>query len=319
MSARVIEGDCLSVMAEIPAASIDACVTDPPYGLEFMGKAWDHGVPGEPYWQEVLRVLKPGGYLLAFGGTRTYHRLACAIEDSGFQIRDCLIWLYGSGFPKGKGCLKPGWEPIVLARKPGPSPWLNVDGCRIQGVRQQHAPFIRPDLRGARYCAADSTIVQADVVPDGRWPANVVLDEEAAALLDAQSGERATSGNVNPTNQPLGYRGSKGRQAITINYRDRGGASRYFYCAKASPSERGAFNDHPTVKPLALMRWLVRLVTPVGGTVLDPFCGSGSTLLAAQREGFDCIGIDADPHAVEITRRRLADAAGPLFAEEAVS
>jgi DNA modification methylase len=131
VTVRLLEGDALVRLAETEAASIDACVTDPPYGLGFMGRMWDHGIPGVPYWTEVLRVLKPGSHLVAFGGTRTYHRLTCAAEDAGFEIRDCLMWLYGSGFPKGKGCLKPGWEPIVLARKPAPAPWLNVDGCRI--------------------------------------------------------------------------------------------------------------------------------------------------------------------------------------------
>jgi DNA modification methylase len=370
---RILEGDALLRMADLPAAGIDACVTDPPYGLKFMGRTWDHGVPGKPYWSEVLRVLKPGGWLVAFGGTRTYHRLTCAIEDAGFDIRDCLMWLYGSGFPKGKGCLKPGWEPIVLARKPGPRPTLQIDACRVEAVTGDYAHHGN-DL-GRRDDEASWRFQKRKVEPHsaGRWPTNVVLSHEdgcreigtveipshggsvrtdslgrmnddawqpkahqiirpsstvgawecvsecAVRLLDADAGVSRSSGLYRATDH-----GANGNQRVTdfggrgvpaTMYADHGGPSRYFYCAKASPSERGAFNDHPTVKPLALMRWLVRLVTPQGGTVLDPFCGSGSTLLAAAREGFDAIGIDADPHAVEIATRRLREDAGPLLAD----
>jgi DNA modification methylase len=128
----VIQGDCLEVMPTLPADSVDAIITDPPYGLSFMGKHWDHGVPGVEFWKAAIRVAKPGSYLLAFGGTRTYHRLACAIEDAGFEIQDCLSWLYGSGFPKHKSKLKPAWEPIIMARKPAPkATLLNIDACRI--------------------------------------------------------------------------------------------------------------------------------------------------------------------------------------------
>lgn len=129
---RAFEGDCLEVLKTLPEGEAHHCVTDPPYGISFMGRGWDHGVPGAPYWEAVLRVLQPGGYLLAMGSPRTYHRLTCAVEDAGFEIRDCLMWVYGSGFPKGKGCLKPAWEPILLARKSGPYVLpLGVDGCRV--------------------------------------------------------------------------------------------------------------------------------------------------------------------------------------------
>src|SRR5271165_1061567 len=127
----IIHGDCLLKMQEMDDESISAIVTDPPYGLKFMGKDWDHGIPGIPYWKEAFRICKPGSFMMAFGGTRTFHRLTCSIEDAGWEIRDCVMWLYGSGFPKGKGCLKPAWEPIILARKKGPNPQLNIDECRI--------------------------------------------------------------------------------------------------------------------------------------------------------------------------------------------
>lgn len=299
---RILEGDALAMLATLEPGSIDACVTDPPYGLKFMGKAWDHGVPGVLYWAAVRHVLKPGAHLLAFGGTRTYHRLTCAIEDAGFEIRDCLSWMYGSGFPKGKGCLKPGWEPIILARKPGPSPWLNVDGCRIgtDVLKSRKSGFSDSPVLGS---GSPGFIYEG---AEGRWPANVCLDEEAASILDLQTGT-LTSG-ANPTRRSSAvfkntYGEFAGQEECTpIRGSDSGGASRFFYVAKASTAERGPFNSHPCVKPLALMSRLVKLVTPTGGTVLDPFMGSGSTLIAADRLGLDCIGIDNDPHSVEIAR-----------------
>lgn len=287
----------------------------------FMGKEWDGGKVAYDVaiWREVYQVLKPGAHVVAFGSPRTFHRLMCAIEDAGFELRDTLSWMFGSGFPKGKGQLKPAWEPIVLARKPGPSPWLNVDGCRISagdGVpkfvqkSQMHVNAYGDGLHGSQRTGEIDTAT-------GRWPANVVLDEEAAALLDEQSGE-LTSGTFNGNRTADKFRTTYGAFAGARSERgyqsNSGGASRFFYCAKASPSERRPYNDHPTVKPLALMEWLVRLVTPTGGTVLDPFCGSGSTLIAADREGLDAIGIDNDPYAVEIATRRLHEDGG-MFAD----
>jgi hypothetical protein len=564
MSVRLLTGDSLDMLATLEAGSIGAAVTDPPYGLKFMGKAWDHGVPGVPYWQAVHRVLKPGAWLLAFGGTRTYHRLTCAIEDAGFEIRDCLMWLYGSGFPKGKGCLKPGWEPIVLARKPGPL-WLNVDGCRLEGIKEIPGGKPRRAQQGAAYgeLGNDPGTGSGWNPNVGRWPANVVLSHEpecrevgtkqvktsinakfqpiktsrghtggsfgnetarkpdghersqrlspqyadadgtetvtdfecveacAVRMLDAQSGERKSGGRVHQSGEAFGggWRSAEGRPDGTrvlgsLHAPDSGGASRFFatfpsesrldssehvcdnqawentdrsqstpaesatqpprdttdstsgirspraagkcsctttsgnrpmdpsqtattsttrtttsrttdsttsslsipsptsactagascetasggspvasaassslwtpstgtypprgghstddvvraisaeslpinehgvtrflYCPKASRSERREYNSHPTVKPLALMDWLVRLVTPAGETGIDPFCGSGSTLLAWDRLGFDCVGIDADPHAIEITQRRLQADAG-IFAQVVAS
>lgn len=327
---RIIHGDCREVMATLPECSVSAIVSDPPYGLSFMGKGWDHGVPGVEFWAEALRVVKPGGMLLAFGGTRTYHRLACAIEDAGWEIRDCLSWLYGSGFPKSNNfgrevnsfvgygtALKPAWEPIILAMKPLDGTFvanaaahgvagLNIDGGRIEAAdgvpcfthRREDAANTYGDGRtGSNRTGETST--------KGRWPANVCLDEEAAAMLDEQSE----------------------------------GASRFFYCAKASRSERNAgldhlpakwaptmnggiggkphdediatpkHNPHPTVKPVALMRWLVRLVKmPEGTVILDPFMGSGTTGVACALEGVDFIGIEREAEYVEIAEARTAHA-----------
>lgn len=359
--ARIITGDCVEAMAAMDEASVDAIVTDPPYGLGFMGKEWDGLPPGDEFAAQALRVLRPGGHLLAFGGTRTYHRLACALEDAGFEIRDCLVWLYGSGFPKslnlngdrqGWGtALKPAHEPIVLARKPldgtvaanvqaHGTGALNVDGCRIAG-----------DMSGANYGGRQaSSIGYGGTEPDGfatqahesgRWPANVLLDPEAAAMLDEQSGERQAGARPKDNNVGFGnvYTEGSGRAGVHRDERielDTGGASRFFYCAKASRAEReaglreaglreavaGAMsgpetrpdrptnhplrrNHHPTVKPIDLMRWLVRLVTPPGGTVLDPFTGSGTTAIAAHLEGFSFIGIEREAEYAEIARARI--------------
>jgi len=478
-------GDCRDVMATLPAESVDAIVCDPPYGLSFMGKGWDHGVPGVDFWVEALRVLKPGGHLIAFGGTRTYHRLAVAIEDAGFEVRDCLMWLYGSGFPKsldvskamdkqngeqrrarflrftewmrstgitakqineitdsfmgshyltdreqpavpteemfsklrphlptvpddieelvrmrtveaenfkarkvvsekrvdmfgeydvekkktagmGSGktfgmlqsegenikaqkilsitapstdlakqwhgwgtALKPAYEPAILARKPlrgtvadNVAQWgvggLNIDGCRVpsdDGFEKAWDKPVHTNIAngGGAYGTGESSKrgtravdISANKPTGGRWPSNVILDEEAAAALDEQSG----------------------------------GASRFFYTAKPSRSEREAglgwkkwerraglagadkdgeldpvserwrtapaANVHPTVKPIALMRYMIRLVAPRGAVVLDPFMGSGSTGCAAMVEGMQFVGIDITPEYVDIARRRLA-------------
>jgi site-specific DNA-methyltransferase (adenine-specific) len=363
---------------------------------------------------EAYRILKPGAHLLAFGGTRTYHRLACAVEDAGFEIRDSLLWLYGSGFPKSldvskaidkaagaerevvgswkpqgtarlvggsnpdfiftdpedaelKGelpitapatpeaqqwqgwgtALKPSHEPIVVARKPlsgtvaanvlaHGTGALNIDGCRIEGDGYSYPDgpggntfTVAGDPDGSRNQAVESH-------PAGRWPPNVILSPESAAELDEQSGEtRSTDraafvGNDYARNGATDFRGDQG-----TGYGDTGGASRFFYCAKASRAERnaglGGFeerakpvqvqqsngrqlagqaesmatrNPHPTVKPLALMRWLVRLVTPPGGTVLDPFTGSGTTGAAAALEGFDFIGIEREAEYAAIAEAR---------------
>jgi site-specific DNA-methyltransferase (adenine-specific) len=477
VSWRVIEGDCIEVMAELEEASVDAVVTDPPYGLEFMGKEWDrlagdwrtdegrgeHAiVTGRPSgkrgfdrhpptpryhagrtaqaWHAAwataaLRVLKPGGHLLSFGGTRTYHRLACALEDAGFEIRDCLAWLYGSGFPKsldvskaidkaagaerevigfdaskarpnkenfakrtdrqpevgaaegwkdngatitapatpdaerwqGWGtALKPAFEPIVLARKPlsgtvaenvlqHGTGALNVDGTRIGTTKDVPASPRRAPQGPAYGELGNDPGDGGGFDPDlGRWPANVILDPEAAAMLDEQSGERG-GGFAGPGSNGIGpgpvYGSTRESRGFTGGFNDSGGASRFFYTAKTSRAERelgireylpdkdeapllwssgeqspGTFqaegtnraarNHLPTVKPVDLMQWLCRLVTPPGGLVLDPFVGSGSTGIAALREGFEFIGIEREPEYVAIARVRIVGDA-PLFNAEA--
>jgi site-specific DNA-methyltransferase (adenine-specific) len=332
-------GDCLDVMRGMPDACVDAVVTDPPYGLAFMGKHWDHGVPGVAFWVEALRVAKPGAHILAFGGTRTFHRLACAIEDAGWQIKDCLSWLYGSGFPKHKTLLKPAWEPVVMAAKAG-ARVVNVDACRIgnESTRRPMGLLTSKGIPGGGFGAPERLgnrpIVGVSGSDSGRWPANVCLDEEAAAVLDAQSGMSVSRiGKPRASNAPgNGY----GMTHTGAEYADSGGASRFFYVAKASRSEREAGlreafsatmgagigerehrpdeprawvrNHHPTVKPVTLMRWLVRLVTPIGGTVLDPFMGSGTTGIACVREGRSFSGIEREESYFDIAQARIRHA-----------
>jgi len=402
----VLCGDVIDVLADYEDETFTACFCDPPYGLQFMGKRWDHGVPGVPYWAEVLRVLKPGAVLLAFGGTRTWHRLACAIEDAGFEIYDTLMWLHGSGFPKshdiskaidreagakrdiigayrvsgnaltptkvkggtygvaapnsppgnikitapatpdavtwhGYGTalkpavenvivarkpkapfLAPDWCPIFLARKPRTSTYaqtavehgtaaLNIDGCRIATddvVRSSHNVTI-----GGKGIYGGGIAATTGALPgQGRWPANLLLDEDAAAMLDEQSGE-----NV----------------------------SRFFYCAKAARRERDAglegmekkglaghnkwtdvdyrkgngeitnaphANYHPTVKPIALCEYLARLILPPEAyrdeaTLLVPFAGSGSEMIGAWQAGWrNILGIELNDEYCQIARARLA-------------
>jgi site-specific DNA-methyltransferase (adenine-specific) len=427
-------GDCIEVMRQMPEASVDAIVTDPPYGLEFMGKGWDSfggnrnpgsksgsgdkGIlPGygrggsnadvvrfktrgahafqafsEAWAVEALRILKPGGHLLAFAGTRTYHRMASGVEDAGFEIRDCIAWMYGSGFPKsldvskaidkaagaereivgtGRGvsvssddnqhgginrgavgikqiavdvpitapstpeavawngwgtALKPAFEPIVVARKPligtvaanvleHGTGALNIDACRIaspDGVpmfSQKGNPAANgiygDGLNGSK------SLGQRDY-ESGRWPANIALDATAANILDEQSGEgtskRAPRGAGKSETATYGVWGLADDD--TRGHNDTGGASRFFYTAKASRHDRNAGgladNTHPTVKPTELMRWLIRLVTPPGGIILDPFGGSGSTGLAARAENTRCILIEREPEYLQIIRDRLS-------------
>ena len=335
-------GDNLDVMPTMAADSIDAIVTDPPYGLEFMGKGWDRGVPGTPFWEAMLRVAKPGAYLLAFGGTRTVHRQTCAIEDAGWLIRDVLCWVYSSGFPKSKASLKPAWEPIVLARKPGPLQPLGIDAARIGVEPRFNTPAGNTGSEPVPIMASRADYEGKDVV--GRWPANVVLTDPA---FDGEGWEDVVGGGKAPDSpapkprnhkaRPREIQTAKGaefaRTGIHQGYSDSGTYSRFFLVPKAARTDRepvlkgalataelrtmgngvgthapGAImreNVHPTVKPIDLMRHLVRLVTPLGGTVLDPFAGSGTTLLAADQEGFGWVGIEREAEYAAIIEARL--------------
>lgn len=373
----VVLGDNLEKLKALDENSIDAVVTDPPYGLKFMGKRWDADVPSVDFWKEVIRVLKPGGHLLSFGGTRTYHRMVVNIEDAGFEIRDQLQWIFGSGFPKshnigdGRGtALKPANEPIVLARKPlsestvakNVLKWgtgaLNIDASRISlqigetthgsGKSQSNNPNTAfGDMGEKRVGVPNIKSTQ------GRWPANLLLDEEAAQMLDEQSGVLKSGGGIltkaGVKDNPAGWQ--EVRNEGPIYTANSGGASRFFYVAKSSKAERnkglgeiklnaeieGAIlnrdqsenpntkgrkanpidcitqnkklhkdgNFHPTVKPIKLMEYLLKLITPPKGTILDPFMGSGSTGVAAKNLGFEFIGIEIDKEYFEIAQKRI--------------
>ena len=325
-------------MRGLADSSVDAVVCDPPYELGFMGKRWD--ASGVAYdvelWREALRVAKPGAHLLAFGGSRTYHRMTCAIEDAGWEVRDCIMWLYGSGFPKshngpwGGTALKPAHEPIVVARKPldgtvaaNVLAWgtgaLNVDGCRVGtedallgGANRRPITRERNDGWGMRNGGS-----YGREMPAGRWPANVIHDgsEEVVGLFpQTTSGKPMNRMHTDP-GRNVASGASKGGEYFHSGFGDSGSAARFFYCAKASKKDRGEGNIHATVKPTALMRWLVRLVTPPNGLVLDPFTGSGSTGKACALEGFRFVGIEQSAEYAEIARARIAAVNGGLFAE----
>jgi len=357
---QIICGDNMETLRTLPDACVDSCVTDPPYGLAFMGKRWDYDVPSVEVWQECLRVLKPGGHLLAFAGTRTQHRMAVRIEDAGFEIRDMIAWVYGSGFPKsldvskaidkaageerevvgsadvgpdmrsgnyenasgrmianitapateaakqwaGWGtALKPALEPITVARKPFPGTVaenvlqhgtgaLNVDGCRVafagdadeqeSKAKNQHAAFGSGPVK--RNVCSDHDAPRANYSAPGRFPANLIHDgsEEVVGLFPETAPAKMSDRGKGKGD--TGTYGVYGGDPGVRGHDDAGGsAARFFYCAKADASERRQ-SKHPTIKPVALMRYLVRLVTPPGGVVLDPFGGSGTTAEAARLE-----------------------------------
>jgi hypothetical protein len=404
-------------MSLLDECSVDAIVTDPPYGLSdhrpdevlaclsawvkgdvykvrskggFMGKSWDAWVPGPEVWREALRVLKPGGHLLCFAGTRSMDLMCMAVRLAGFELRDSIgfandgggaplaAWAYGTGFPKsldvskaidkaagaerectrpgtvarnGYGddwdtgdsstrprfdnaateaacqwqgwgtALKPAWEPIVVARKPlvgtvaanvlaHGTGALNIDGCRVPTA---------DNLNGGAYAkasvkdAADATSFAMGasagefVQPEGRWPANLIHDgnDEVLALFPQSGGQRGAVTGDEPSAKTLNAFGDFAGRTPSEPRNDTGSAARFFYCAKASKADREEGNDHPTVKPTDLMRYLCRLVTPPGGLVLDPFTGSGSTGKAAKLEGFRFIGFELSPEYAEIARRRI--------------
>lgn len=417
MNHEIINSNNIDALKKYPENYFDSIVTDPPYGLGkepnavelmkdwvekgyheisgsgFMGKEWDAFVPQPLFWKEVFRVLKPGGHILAFYGTRTYDWGVMAMRFAGFEVRDCIQWLYGSGFPKSHNiskaidkmygaerevvgtkasteetklwegwgsALKPANEPIVLARKPlekGLSiaenvlKWgvggINIDGCRI-GSEIRTMPIFSKDTKNDETTFNLNSNIQhhREETSQGRFPANIILDEEAAELLDEQSGI-LKSGDMNGEYNGFGYHEIYGKagKRDAISYGDRGGASRFFYVAKASKSERNRgldgfegkqmawsnqakaelkrgntefadktkmhnkvqerINFHPTVKPVKLMQYLVRLITPPNGKVLDPFCGSGTTGIACKLEGFEFVGIEQDTEYCNIAEARI--------------
>ncbi len=392
-------GDLFDVLPTLDEASIDACVTDPPYGIGFMGKEWDSFSPAQaakkqglrqldksPAWREgdrriinpnlkgrtvngaisssqidydrslegqrgfqdwtakwateVYRVLKPGAYLVVCGAPRSHHRMMCGLEDAGFVVRDCFAWLFGSGFPKNKNlgngrgtALKPAHEPIALAWKPfkgsitaNVEQWgtgaLNIDACRIgftsDGDKESWKWRGADKPNGGNSWKNKSAIIEQREA-DGRWPANVLLDEAAASALDEMTGEMVDGVAVNRNRteraeSPTGY-GSKRVIPVDVGFGGSGGASRFYYVAKPSREERDygcGRNGHPTVKPVELMRWLVKFVTPIGGTVLDPFTGSGTTGMACRYELREFIGIEKEADYLAIAERRIA-AVAPLF------
>jgi DNA modification methylase len=252
MKTKILTGDVCAVLRSFEANSMDAAFCDPPYGLSFMGKAWDHGVPDAATWAAILRVLKPGAPLLAFGGTRTFHRLACAIEDGGFVLTDTLCWLHGQGFPKGHAQLKPAWEPITLAWKKGPRV-LAIDAGRI-GCAGGTKPTVdgRPGLSVNAFGNGLNNRRGVPVDGLGRWPANVILDSEAAEALDLQSGTlKNGGGNLNSPERTGIFGVRKTQIGGTQHAGDSGGASRFFYCAKASRKERNAGLEGMPAGPVA--------------------------------------------------------------------
>lgn len=413
---KLINSDCIIAMKEMPDNSVDSIVTDPPYELGFMGKSWDStGIANSvEMWSEALRVLKPGGHLIAFSGSRTYHRMAVAIEDAGFEIRDQIMWVYGSGFPKsldiskaidktagaerevlrvlpssrakasdsgfmmaekletapstdaakqwqGWGtALKPAHEPMVLARKPIVGTvannvltygvgGLNIDASRVGRVEGDVSTggFGNGGIGIGGVGEGNGEGQNAEWVEStqGRYPANFIHDgsDEVVELFPESKGmaTQKSGANINI------YGGNSLNESATTfpeirqGFNDNGSAARFFYCAKTSKRDRNegldgfeekakvfngqsdkpagnakgsvedkfstqpSANNHPTVKPTELMRYLVRLVTPPQGTVLDPFMGSGSTGKACAYEGFDFIGIDQSAEYVEIARARI--------------
>ena len=408
MSVRILQGDMREKLAEVEDASVHAIVTDPPYhlttgkkggsglasvnlespygrarvGTGFMGMKWDGGdIAMRPEtWALLMRVAKPGAHLLVFSGSRTFHRVWCAVEDAGWEIRDTLMWLHGQGFPKSSNqhgewegwgtALKPAFEPILMARKPllgtvaanlatHGTGALNIDACRVGYTgTEDAAAAAAAELRskktsrnteGWRMRSQNKTAQEFAAGPAGlgRWPANVLHDgsEEVVAAFPDAPGQMGNVRGDEPSTPAKNVYGTYARSPASNLRGDSGSAARFFWCPKASKQDRnedlegmprkavnwssgeqspGTFqspntdrqneNFHPTVKPTELMQYLVRLVTPKGGVVLDPFMGSGSTGKACEREGMSFVGIELDPAYIEIARRRITGVA-PLFAE----
>lgn len=367
---RLYCGDCIEITKNLIGA--DAVICDPPYGLTankkggsgvksinldspygrsrvttgngqggFMGQKWDACVPGHEFWSVIMLACKPGAHLLAFGGTRTFHRLACAIEDAGWELRDTLMWVYGSGFPKShnlKGehnglgtALKPAWEPIILARKPLDGTVaqnvqqhgcgaLNIDGCRIP---------VNPNVDDPRLGGTGDwdtqksakNVYQGGYAGErigssklGRWPANLIHDgsNDVLQCFPNSAGQHGDVRGTEPSHTGDENTNCYGEYARVpaIARLDSGSAARFFYCAKASKLDRDegleSGNYHPTVKPTTLMRYLCKLITPSDGLILDPFMGSGSTGKAAIMEGFRFIGVEKEDDYCRIAQLRIA-------------
>lgn len=382
----VYQGDCLDIMPHLEP--VDAVVTDPPYGLAFMGKKWDYSVPGVDIWRECLRLLKPGGHLLSFAGTRTQHRMAVNIEDAGFEIRDMIAWVYASGFPKsldvskaidkaagaerqaipnpkakqqtisvntnaygdyqanemikpnpvtdaakqwqGWGtALKPAMEPITVARKPlsegtvaanvlaHGTGALNIDGCRVgAGGGTKDTATGKGNKTNevyGTYGARNTKLVEGM----GRWPANLLHDgsDEVVGTFPVTAPSKAGVRNNHNQGHDGWSSGTIRSGPIYSGHEDSGSAARFFFSPKASKKDRGRDNQHPTVKPVDLISYLVRLVTPPDGLVLDPFAGSGTTGESCIKMGNRCILIEREPKYIEIIKRRLEkeEAQGRLF------
>jgi site-specific DNA-methyltransferase (adenine-specific) len=375
-------GDCLDVMAAMPVGSVDAVITDPPYGLAdlkpeivtralaewlsgdrsyvpdgkgFMSRDWDKFVPPPAAWDACYRVMKPGAYLLAFAAPRTADLMGISIRLAGFEIQDSLHWIFGTGFPKAKSRLKPAHEPIIMARKPAKAnpPLPGLDSCKVSHVseadlaesegKNRHADFGSGPRRhnGVYQGMPADDRTQYDGTA-GRWPPNLLLTHSAecreaetrdcapgcpVAEMDTQSGTTKSSGGSGDKSGKTGAQtyGTYAHDRVGQNaggLGDTGGASRFFpqlawspehdlpfmYCAKAPKSERPQLADGttwPAVKPLALICWLVRLVTPPGGMVADPFAGTGTTGQACIAEGFPCVLVEKDAVAAELIRERL--------------
>lgn len=314
--------DPIAGLPSLPSNSVDALVTDPPAGIGFMGKAWDGNRGGRDQWiawlatvmRECLRVLKPGSHALVWALPRTSHWTATAIEDAGFEIRDVHHHIFGTGFPKSKAQLKPAVEHWILARKRG-SGALNIGACRI-GCGVDRPVMVRTKTEVAATSmsgVSTGATSNGETTTVGRWPAHLSLDDDAAGMLDEQSGVHK-SGGGNTRTSSLGVMNDDGWKPTVAPIKrppqDIGGASRFFYVAKASRSDKTARgtvdNKHPTVKSIALMRWLIRLIASPGGLVLDPFAGSGSTGVACEAEGMRFVGIEQDAGHADVATRRIA-------------
>jgi site-specific DNA-methyltransferase (adenine-specific) len=328
-------GDCLDVLASLPDNSVDSIVTDPPYGLSFMGKKWDYDVPSVAIWEQCLRVLKPGGHLLAFAGTRTQHRMACRIEDAGFEIRDMIAWVYGSGFPKSLDVSKAidksngHWRgkagEIVsdngamsggnYERTPKGDP-ITAAAVAWQGWGTALKPALEPITMARK---PFSNTVAANVIQYGAGAINVdACRVGTETRLNQSAGnknleKRTTVTPISSHNETEG-RVCVGRWPANIIHDGSNEAAlslksgaRFFYTAKAGKVDRESENNHPTVKPTMLMAYLCRLITQPGGVVLDPFMGSGSTGKAATINGFRFIGIERDPEYHKIAHARISN------------